>query len=319
MIHRLLLLVGLVVLVSAPPAAAGVMYGAQELAAERGRIEARVRELHERVALFLPAEARALARVPIQVPDAAADGDPMGFRAYADRVVLPLEGLKFIEDLTMAYAWRFQAGRSLEPFDEYLAMIRWKARADWPGGRYLPPLEALGAPPRIWERDPAVGRLGTGFRNEAWAFILAHELAHVHLAHAGRTRDAATSRRFERDADRFALDLLERAGTVPMGAILYFQATAAFYASRADVPTDAAWDRWKRTEATHPTNPDRLAAIARHLRGRAGREADPRQAELLRFIGRKLDDFALILAQPAMQQLIVRRAVHGDPRDLAAR
>lgn len=306
-------------LLAAPPVAAGAMYSTMALDAERPRIEGRVTELRSRLTLFLPPDAAALARVPIELPDAAADGDPMGFRAYRDRVVLPMEGLRFIEDLTMAYAWRYAGGRSLEPVDEYLAMLRWKPRADWPGGRYLPPLEALGAPPRVWERDAEVGRLGTAFRNEAWAFILAHELAHVHLGHARRPLSPRASREAERAADRFALDVLERSRTVPLGAILYFQATAAFYTSRADLPSDAAWDDWQRDAASHPTNAERLSDVARHLRAWAGRERDPAQAEILRFIGRALDDVALILRQPAMQQLIVRRAVYGDPTDLATR
>ena len=51
---------------------------------------------------------------------------------------------------------------------------------------------------------------------------------------------AAESQANEQAADKFAMDLMERSGTIPMGAILYFQATAVFYTSRADLPSDRA-------------------------------------------------------------------------------
>ena len=157
------------------------MYTAQELDADRTRIVSRVADLHGKLTLpqFLLPEARWLAGAPVETPDVAPDGDPMGFMAVRGRVILPVSGLKFMEDLTMAYAWRFRAGRSLEPFDEYLAMLRWKPESDWPQGRYLDPLEAFGVPDRVWERDAALGELGTAFRNEAWAFMLGHELEHI--------------------------------------------------------------------------------------------------------------------------------------------
>lgn len=311
----------LAALVAAWPAQAA-MYDAGELAAERPRIEARVGELQRRVTLpaHLPAGGEWLAGVGIRLPDLGRDGHPLGFEADGARVVMPLAGLRFIEDLTMAYAWRHRAGRTLEPFDEYLAMLRWRPEADWPGGAYLDPLEAFGVPDAVWERDPAVGELGTRLRNEAWAFILAHELAHIYHRHPGNLGvSPAQSRANERQADAFALDLLERAGTIPMGAILYFQATVAFAGNRAEQPSDAAFARWKAEEATHPVNSERLLAIAAHLGGAAGRTRDATRAEALAFIAENLAAIAADLDDPAMQQLIVRRAVYGDPADLRNR
>jgi hypothetical protein len=298
------------------------MYTRAELAAERPRLEARVVELLGLVTLpaHLPPDAGWLAEVPVALPDLGPGGDPLGFASDGRGVVLPLAGLRFIEDLTMAYAWRYREGLTLEPFDEYLAMLRWRPEADWPGGAYLDPLEAFGVPPAVWESDPETGSLGTSLRNEAWAFILAHELAHVYYGHPGNRAVAPeASQANERQADAFALDLLERAGTIPMGAILYWQATAAFYASRADAPTDAAWAEWQREQATHPVNAARLLAMADHLQASAGREADPTRAEALAFIGDGLASVAADLDDPAMQQLIVRRAVYGDPADLRER
>lgn len=314
------LLLFLLVLGAAAPAPAA-MYSERAIAADRARIAGRITELHGLITLpqFLPQEARSLSRVPVLTPDIAPNGDPMGFLAHDGKVYLPIAGLKFIEDLTMAYAWRYRRGRSLEPFDEYLAMLRWKPERDWPGGRHLDPLEAFGVPAGAWEQEPALAELGTALRNEAWAFLLAHELAHVYYDHPGNRAPAAVSQASEREADAFAMAVMERTDTIPLGALLYFQATATFYMSRADLPSDAAYARWQRERATHPLNSQRLLAMARQMQLWARRVADSARSEALFYIGDKLEQFAAALDQPAMQQLIVRRAVYGDPRDLKER
>lgn len=252
-------------------------------------------------------------------PDVAPDGDPMGFFAYRGQVFMPVAGLKFIEDLTMAYAWRYRRGESLEPLDEYLAMLRWKPENEWPGETYLDPLEVFGVSPRDWERDSQLLELGTSLRNEAWAFLLAHELAHVYYAHPGNEAPAPISQANEAQADAFAMRLMERTDTLPMGAFLYFQATVAFYASRADLPSDAAYARWQLERATHPVNSRRLLAMARYLQLWARRESDESRRDVFFFLGDKMEQFAASLDEPAMPQLVVSRALNGDPRDLKER
>ena len=318
---RLAILIILIAATTAAGPGRAEMYSARELAADRSRLQARIAHLHDLLTLpqFLAPSDRWLADVAVLTPDVAPDGDPMGFSAYEGRVYMPVAGLKFIEDLTMAYAWRFRSERTLEPFDEYLAMLRWKPEPEWPDGAHLDPLEAFGVPDRIWETDPDVGDLGTSLRNEAWAFLLAHELAHVLYAHPGNQAPAAVSQANESEADAFALNLLMQTGDIPMGAILYFQATAAFYSSRADLPSDRAYARWQREVATHPVNSQRLLAMARKLQLLARQEGDATRADALHFIGAGLEQFARDLDDPAMQQLIVRRAVSGDPRDLQGR
>jgi hypothetical protein len=108
------------------------MYTQHEIAADRGRIAGRVAELQRLITqpAYLKPEQRRLSQVPVLTPDIAPNGDPMGFLAHDGRVYLPIAGLKFIEDLTMAYAWRYRRGLSLEPIDEYLAMLRWKPERD---------------------------------------------------------------------------------------------------------------------------------------------------------------------------------------------
>lgn len=103
--------------------------------------------------------------------------------------------------------------RTLEPLDEYLAMLRWKPESDWPGGAYPDPLEAFGVPPGAWESDASLAELGTSLRNEAWAFVLAHELAHVLHAHPGNSAPAATSQANEGEADALYISITDYTGS----------------------------------------------------------------------------------------------------------
>ena len=308
-------------LATCPGVALAHMYADDEIAVDRARLAGRITELHGLLTQpqFLPADAHMLSGVALQTPDLAPDGDPMGFYAAGGKVVMPVAGLKFIEDLTMAYAWRYRQQRTLEPLDEYLAMLRWKPESEWPGGAYLDPLEVFGVPPGAWERDASLAELGTSLRNEAWAFVLAHELAHVLYAHPGNSAPAATSQANEAQADAFAMALMESTDTLPLGAFLYFQATVAFYTSRADFPSDQAYRQWQREQATHPVNAQRLMAIAQQLQLWARRAADEDRRAVLFDIGDKMEQFATGLKDPAMQQLVVRRAVYGDPLDLQER
>jgi IrrE N-terminal-like domain len=235
----------------------------------------------------------ALSAVRLRFPLVGASGHPLDFSAYDDGsgpvVELPVLSLKFIEDLSTAYAWRHLHGFSLEPIDEYVSMLHYLSPSDFPDGRYPDPLTALGVPARIWEQEPEVDDLSLRFRNSAFAFILAHELGHLLHHHPGNAAvDPATSQRHEIEADRFALDLLARSDTIPMGMILWFQASIAFFPNRADFETDAEFRDWQSRSATHPVNSERLQAMALALDRSAGATLDPTRAEVLRFIATRL-------------------------------
>jgi hypothetical protein len=118
---------------------------------------------------------------------------------------------------------------------------------------------------------------------------------------------------------QFALDLLARSNTIPMGAALWFQATTGFFPNRADFETDAAFFDWQQRQATHPVNPQRLQRLALALERAASDSLDPAHAEVLRFIATRLVTIADTLAEPDMQRLIARRAVFGDSEDLKRR
>jgi hypothetical protein len=302
------------------------IYPEQVLAGDQARFEERLNQLYQRGLWdFLEGpDKQALADVRLQFPLIGANRNPFDFYAYQDAgmptVGLPVLSLKFIEDLSIAWAWRHVHRYSLEPFDEYVAMLKYRAPGDFPGGGYPDPLTALGVPARVWEQEPAVDELSLRLRNTAWAFILAHELGHLRHRHPGNAAvDPKTSQLHESEADRFALDLLARSETIPMGMVLWFQASVGFFPNRADFDSDAAYEDWRRREATHPVNPERLQRMAVALDRAAGDSLDRTRAEVLRFIATRLAAIGDTLAEPDMQRLIARQAVLGDPEELKRR
>lgn len=297
------------------------MYPESELVSDKARYERRINELlQDGLWEFMDgAEKQALSGVRIEHP--LKGGNPLDAYSYVKgrvpTVVLPVLSLKFIEDLSAAYAWRHVNRHSLEPIDEYLAMLKYRRPEDFPNARVPDPLTALGVPPGIWERDKRVDDLSLRFRNTAWAFILAHELGHLRFRHPGNLSvDPSVSQRNEIEADKFAVDLLGRSDTIPMGMILWFQASVGYFQNRADYSTEAAYREWVQREATHPVNPARLQHLAVTLNHVADASLSREHAETMRFIATKLITIGGILAELDMQRLIARCAVLGRPEDL---
>ncbi|WP_022950059.1 M48 family metalloprotease [Methylohalobius crimeensis] len=246
------------------------MYAERELVHAQARYERRIDELFSQRlwSLMKEEERRALPDVRILLP-LKGNGPLNAFSGRIDgipTVVLPVLTLKFIEDLSMAYAWRHVYQYSLEPIDEYLAMLKYRRPGDFPGSRLPNPLTALGVPARIWEKDTRVDDLSLRFRNTAWAFILAHELEHLRRRHPGNgSVPAKVSQRHEQEADAFAVELFRRSDEIPMGMILWFQASVGYFPNRADFRSEAEYRDWLRGKlnhprwgsATHPMNPGR--------------------------------------------------------------
>jgi hypothetical protein len=295
------------------------MYPESELVSDKTRYERRIDEMFQNGLweFMNSAEKQALYGVRIEHP--LRGENPLdAYSNSKDRVVvLPVLSLKFIEDLSAAYAWRHVNRYSLEPIDEYLAMLKYRRPDKFPNARVPDPLTALGVPPRIWEQDKRVNELSLKFRNTAWAFILAHELGHLRFRHPGnRSVDPSVSQRNETEADKFAVDLLSRSDTIPMGMILWFQASIDYFPNRSDFRTETEYREWMQREATHPMNPARLQQLAVALNRAADANLSRDFVEAMRFIATKLVAIGDILAEPDMQRLIARCAVLGRPEDL---
>jgi hypothetical protein len=304
-------------------AAGGVndMYPHEALVMSQGRCERQVGKLfsYGLWEVMNGTEKRALSGVRIEVP-LKGNGPLDAFsytKAGVPTVVIPVLSLKFIEDLSVVYAWRHVSGYSLQPIDIYLAMLKYRRPADFPGGRIPDPLTALGVPPHILNQDKSVNALSLRFRNSAWSFILAHELGHLRFGHPGNKQvPPEVSQRNEMEADDFAVSLLSRSDTIPMGMILWFKVSIAYFKNRADFCTDAAYREWMLSEATHPVSPERLLHLAKALNQAAQESLSPEKAKAMRFIAGKSAEMAKIVSDPDIQRLIVHCAVFGCPKDL---
>ena len=226
------------------------VYPRPELARDAPRFAKKFQFIYERAVVpkLTPGEQRALQGVRFEHPYPRRADSLVNFYSgvVADRrtVWLPLLSTKLVEDLATAYAWLWDQNLSFDTIDLYAAMLRWKEPSEFAGGHYPAPLSALGIPSNALDRKRVDG-MSLRIRNSAWAFILLHELGHLrhgHRPYAGRP--LAEARANEIEADRFALDVLERTGTIPMGAILFFQAQAYSLPNEGQFANAAAWQEY---------------------------------------------------------------------------
>jgi hypothetical protein len=318
--------IALITALAAPAAAAQTisdMYESTSVLRQQARLESRVNEIY--IKAFRPTltaeEARALSGVIFESP---LRGDPViGYYSDSRRgdVALPAVSLLFFEDLCVAYAWLQLRGYRLETVEEYLTMLKYKNPQEL-GGRYPPPLEALGIPADAVS-DPKVNDLSLRFRNTGYAFILGHELGHVRYRHESGI-SSRVSQANEKEADQFALDLMRRTSTIPMGAMAFFQAAVFYFENRADYPSDAAWDAYLAKSATHPLSTDRLLALSKAVSASAADFArgQPNRAAAIdtaRFIGDRFAEFAGFLNDRELQRAMRARAEKSNLASLRPR
>jgi hypothetical protein len=307
------------------------MYDMRHLQQEKPRYEQRLGDLYRIIAPLLTAqERRDLAGVRIELPFIGAQsGTPLDFYTMGQvgraTVFMPVFSLLFLEDLATAFAWLQRHDYSLETVEEYITMLRYKKASDFLGGRYPSPLKALHIPPDAMSNE-RVKTLALSLRNEAYAFILLHELGHVlyrHPGYDGVPRELA--RQHEAEADRFALTVLERADTIPMGVILWFMAQVNAMPSKGQlmaeklVKSDADWQVYLKTWATHPLTVERLSATALYLDAWARRVGSGNQRDVLEFIASKLAYMAGELSDPDLQGCMAVVAHRADPATLVPR
>lgn len=307
------------------------MYDIRTLHQEKPRYEQRIGDLYQIIASLLTAqERRALAGVRIEVPLIGAQaGTPLDFYTMGQvgraAVFMPVFSLLFLDDLATAYAWLQHHDYSLETVEEYITMLRHKKASEFSGGRYPPPLKALQIPPDALSNE-RVKTLALSLRNETYAFILLHELGHVLYRHPGYDGiPTETTRNHEAEADRFTLMMLERANTMPRGMILWFMAHVNAMTSKGQlmaekiVKSDADWQMYLKTWATHPLTVERLSAIALYLDGWASRVGPGNQRDVLGVIASKIAYMVGELGDPDLQRCVVGVGHRADPATMAPR
>jgi Peptidase U49 len=279
-------------------------------------------------------ERQALAGVDLCFPLRGQSGDPLEFYARlgaaadacADRdppvVVLPIQSIKFFDDLCVAHAWLWRNGYGPETALEYASMLKYGEPGRF-GGRYPAPLPALQIPDDALA-DPVTGEQAQKLLKSAVAFLVLHELGHVLHDHPGYDAiSAAKAQANEQEADRFALTVMRRIGVAPFGMLFWFQTAAYLGPNRGDFQSDDAHAAWLR-QATHPVTEARLRAIAADLRQspedfsvefadqESGRRAILATAD-------DIDRVAGVMAEPGIQQLIARRGRLTELSALAPR
>ncbi len=294
-------------------------YPLAELKQDGERLGGRVRQLFDIIKPTLTdAEREKLKDVVLFFPEPRQGDYFLNFYAVSHQgravVVMPMLSLKVLEDLATAYAWLYANGYSLSTVDLYFAMLQHRDKQDFPGAQYPPLLEALGIPEEAW-KDPQVDTLSLAFRNEAMAFILVHELGHILFEHKGYnqiTREQA--RRDETQSDRFALDVLARTGTPPLGAVMFFQAQFYSLPTRGEFATPGDWQDYLQQRATHPLTEDRLRDLSRYISGRLA-QTRPSEFAIWQFIGLGLDHIIAVLRDVDLQKCIIRVAKEA-PMDI---
>ncbi|WP_116131528.1 hypothetical protein [Tropicimonas sp. IMCC34043] len=204
--------------------------------------------LHEDIVGLLPRAERPLAaRIALEFP--AKGPDPLAFYAEPDRltITMPLESIRFFDDIATLFAWFQSKGCAFEPTQSYLHAL---LREHQP---LPPPLVAFGIDRDAAFDDEYTYDLSSKIYSAGLLFILAHEVGHLVLGHeVGLTGPASQAQ--EIAADAFAMDHFARVGTMPVGILFYY--IAAWWRDPVG-PAAAA--------STHPVSPGRMAALARRM------------------------------------------------------
>jgi hypothetical protein len=234
------------------------------------------------------------------------------FATTPAKVVLPVMSIRFLADLSVAYAWLQSQGYTLETVTDYVSMLKYQPPARF-GGRYPDPRAALQIPPNAVD-DPRVDLISGKILNESLSFILLHEVGHILYRHPGYGPGVPRERARENEdqADRFALEVLRRVGQPIDGLLFWFLSAAHFVPHRADFGSDAEYQAHLRSD-THPLTSERMRRLSEYLRTHAGDygrlQANPaRAAEVIRGTAAAIDaEVVPVLADPDQQRLMAMK------------
>jgi hypothetical protein len=211
-----------------------------------------------------PEEQRRLREVKIECPPRGPQGQVVEYYTRDGTVVMPVLSMRFFGDLALAYAWLEEHKFNPATVQEYVGMIRYKSASDFSGGKYPRPLDALQIPSDARDSPRVKDSLNKSFAT-AMIFVLSHELGHVYHRHRGYDGVvSAEARVAEEQADQFALEIMRRTGTIPLGVPLWFLLATSMEYHRADFTTEAQWQDHLRSQ-THPLTASRVESLAAAL------------------------------------------------------
>jgi hypothetical protein len=250
-------------------------------------------------------ERRTLGSVRLDLDQREYAQHPLNF--YAARggsIVLPLSSIRLVSDMMFALAWLNRHRLPEKTVYDYLAMLAWRGPA--PDGVRAQPLGVLGVPAD--DNDPAVDALFQKFFGTTMVFVMAHETGHLFHGHRAGVSEAQ-SRRQEREADAFAIELMARLGAPPIGVSFYFLMAAPF-----ECPG----------RSTHPLSGERIGSLVDAITANAAVFArdkpDPaREQELVASIALQLAQVARLVDDPDVREAIRQVGMASNVADFAAK
>lgn len=234
--------------------------------------------------------------------------DPFEFSANPSTgmILVPTFSVKFFDDLAIATAWFERFNCNKEAVFDYVAALDFNDRA------LQAPLPELGVPNEAYKLDNYVDDVSQKTLKSALAFLLLHELGHVHHQH--KPYDVITTAKAqaqEAEADQFAMNVLRRMRLPPMGMTVWFMAI-----SMRDPLVEGS------PRQTHPMTSDRLQAIASELRRNPEDFIEPANQDTwttndIRAVASKIDTIARNLADPDLRSFVRERGRLATPALLA--
>jgi hypothetical protein len=224
--------------------------------------------------------------------------DPFEFSADASngKILVPTFSVKFLDDLSVAMAWYEKNGCDRSTLNDYVIALDQNTLP-------LPsPLIALKIPENIYDQDPYVKDIAQKTLKDTVAFLLLHELGHIHYQH--KSYDQITSleaQKQESEADKFALNVYQRMHSPPFGVVFWFTLVAFRDPTVSDSPNQ-----------THPLTSHRIRLIADQLKNKPSafislenRNSLTKSKVLL--LANQLDVIASIIDQPNFREFLIYR------------
>jgi hypothetical protein len=216
-------------------------------------------------------EREAAGNVRLDLPLRGYQGNPFDYHSDPrTRVVtIPIQSVKFFDDLAIAQAWLTAHKCAWDPVSDYVGVMRYQGSSLSPGNRVPPPLEALGIPQNALE-DALVDDVSQKTLKSAIYFLMVHEIAHIvyqHKPYNAITAQEAQAQEIQ--ADEFALHVMRRISVPPIGMVLFFAVSSRAEPAPGDFPSMEAYETSVRQRSTHPLTSQRLLALSKGIRSNA--------------------------------------------------
>jgi hypothetical protein len=268
-------------------------------------------------------ERQTLENVQLSLPLVGEHKHPFDYYALVSRqlVVIPIQSVKFLDDLATAHAWLLNRKCSDQAVLDYVGFLRFGDLKSMAGGRLPTPSAALGVPNDALKNAWVYDISGKILKSIVY-FVMAHETGHVMHAHAPYNQlTGIQAQNQEKQADKFALDVMQRIGLTPQALAFFFLATSWFEPMPSDFASQKEYDTARKQLATHPLSSDRLKAIADRMETNAAEfaksEPNRQSAEqIVRVAGATIRKISGMLDDPKIREYQKFRGQRVEPQVL---